>query len=182
MTDAVTEVDEFVREILGRNRRETIVALFLLPFFGLHALSSPVGSLMFWGHLLFFLGILFVLGMMCFVASLRSDLVCHPADDFAFWRPEILRQARLLRLVPLWYIAPALPGLALVLWPTVLHICRRTNPIDNAIEAVVLLVIVAVLGVVWWLSSRASAQLGRKADRVREWEAGMLLGRQGERD
>ena len=146
----------------------------LLPIFGLHAANSPVGSLAFWGHFLVLLGILFVLGMMRFVASPRSDLKGRPADDLAFWHAEILRLARLLRFVPLWYIAPILPGLALVLWPTVVDLWQRSNLIDNAIQAVALLVVVTVLGAVWWLNARASAQMERKARRIKEWEANML--------
>jgi len=174
MSDTTTEIEEFVRGIRRRNRREVIVALLLLLVFGLHALKSPVGSLAFWGHLLILLAILFIVGMMCSVASLRGDLRRHPANDFAFWRAEVLRQARLLRLVPLWYIAPLVPGLALALWPTVLHVCRWANPIDNAIEVVGLLVIVAVLSVVWRLNVRGSAELERKAERMKEREASLV--------
>ena len=175
MTDWTTEIEKFVCEIRRRNRREVVAALLLLPVFGLYAMNSPPGSLAFWGHVLIALGIFFVLGMMSLVASLKSELTQHPASDLAFWRDEMLRQARLLRLVPLWYIAPILPGLTFVLWPTVLHVWKQTNPIDNAIEAAALLIIVTILGAVWWLNSRASDQLKRKADQIREWEADMQV-------
>jgi len=150
------QVEQFVKTIRGRNRREIVVGIVLLHVLGLLTAVSPWGSMLFYGHALLFVGILFIVGMMWFVATPRGDFARHPATEAGYWRAEMRRQARLLRWVPLWYLAPLLPGMALVFWSE-----RAGSPVKAAIAAGG---IVLVFAFVAWLNVRAARQLERDAD------------------
>ncbi|NQT91572.1 MAG: hypothetical protein HQ559_02340 [Lentisphaerae bacterium] len=170
MIDTTAEIEGFVRTIRRRNMIEMGVGLLMLLVFGRHAATAPAGSLELGGHLLIVVALVFVIGMLLFVGSTRGNLKTHPADDLTFWHAEILRQARLLRLVPYWYIAPFLPGFALLLWPLVPLFVRSDVWIERAVVGCVLVVIVAVTAAVGWLNARASAELAKKALSIRESE------------
>jgi len=148
--DATDQIEQFLRNIQARNRREKVAGLLLLPIFIFLAATAPLRSLVFYAHIMILLGILFVSGMMCFVGSPRGDLTSHPAEDVQYWRTEILRQAKLLRLVPLWYLLPLVPGLVLFFWST--HVPSA------------LLILVIVFGLVTWLDLRAASKLEQDAD------------------
>ncbi len=107
--DKTVQVEKFLRDIRRRNRREIILGILGIPFLigmmlilGLLGDAAPVGSLMFFGLLLIILSILFNIGMTWFVASPRGDLSSRPASNVDHWATEMLRQAKLLRLSPLW--------------------------------------------------------------------------------
>lgn len=167
MSNTQAEIEKYVRTIRRRNRFEIGVGLLMLVVFGRHAITAPAGSLEFYGHLLILVALVFVIGMIFFAASTRGNLKDHPADDVAFWRAEMLRQARLLRLVPWWYMAPFLPGFALLLWPLVPIFVQSEIWIERAVVALPFVVVVAVAGAIWWLNARASRQLEQKANRLK---------------
>lgn len=152
--DATERIEQFLRTIRARNRREKVAGLLLLPVFTFFAATAPLGSLLFYAFIMSLLGILFVIGMMCFVASPRGDLTSHPADDVQHWRTEFLRQAKLLRLVPLWYILPLVPGMVLFSW-------------SMRVSSAFLVVVIAVTGFVAWLNLRAASKLEQEADTLK---------------
>lgn len=163
MSDAVVQIEEFVSTIRRRNRCEIAVGLLMLVVFGHHAATDRMGSREFFGHLLLVVAIAFVIGIVLFAASTRGDLKSHPANDLAFWRAEILRHARLLRLVPYWYIAPFLPGFALLLCPVALLLIHPAVGIERAVAVAVLGVVMGVCVAVAWLNIRAAARLEEQA-------------------
>lgn len=152
--DATNQIEQFLRTIRTRNRGEIIVGLLLLPVFTFFAATAPQGSLVFYAFIMSLLGILFVIGMMYFVASPRGDLTSHPADDIQHWRTEFLRQAKLLRLVPLWYLLPLMPGTLLLFWS--MHV-----------PSAIYFVVIAIDGLVTWLNLRAASKLEQEADTLR---------------
>ena len=152
--ETAARIEKFLRDIQRRNRREIIVGLIMLPIFGTFAVLAGIGSLTFFAHLLIILAILFVTGMMHFVASPRGNLNSHPVDDIQHWRNEILRQAKLLRLVPLWYLSPLIPGVVLLLWST---------SVSFALLSIPLIIVITILCLVAWLNLRAASKLEQEA-------------------
>jgi hypothetical protein len=73
----------------------------------------------------------------------------HPASDAGFWRDAFHAQARLLRLVPLWYCAPLGVGGILFVAPTAVE-----ESVPFLIVAGISLVVFA--GIIW-LNRRAAA-------------------------
>ena len=59
----------------------------------------------------------FISGVVWSFALSYKLLQKHPCSDVAFWREAFLSQSRLLRYVPLWYLAPVAPGMALFFSP-----------------------------------------------------------------
>lgn len=156
-TPAAWELDiaQFVRDTKRRNRRDIIGALLPMVCFGLIVAVVPYPPLAYWGLVALAAGCLFMLCVQTFVASLRGDLTKHPACDVHHWRPEMLRQARLLRRTPLWSIGPLIPGFALILWWT------STFPGPDCVVCAAILA--AVFGGGVWTSLREAARLERKA-------------------
>jgi hypothetical protein len=60
----------------------------------------------------------FIMGVLwSYVIGYRT-LRVHPESDSAFWMEAFQTQARLLRSVPLWYIAPIMTGVVISVLPT----------------------------------------------------------------
>ncbi len=95
-----------IRGSIQRAIQESVAALIVLVFFGALLPGSAVGSSMYYGCLLILVGTGFVGGVVWSHALSYRLLRSHPADDAGFWREAFYTQARLLRLVPLWYCAP----------------------------------------------------------------------------
>lgn len=156
--ETAVQIEKFLRDIRRRNRREIIVGLIMLPVFGFFAAMAPLGSLTFFGHLLILVAILLVIGMMYFVASPRGDLNSHSVDDVQHWRYEILRQAKLLRLVPLWYLSPIFSGMVILSLSTHLPIALLSIP---------LIFVIVIFGFIAWLNFRAASKLEQEASALR---------------
>jgi hypothetical protein len=151
---ATNQIEQFLRTIRTRNRREIVVGLLLLPIVTVFAATAPLGSFVFYAFIMSLLGILFVIGMIYFVASPHGDLTSHPTDDVQHWRTEFLRQAKLLRLVPLWYILPLMPGMVLFFW--LMH-----APSANYF------IVIVISGFTIWLNLRAASKLEQEADTLK---------------
>jgi hypothetical protein len=165
--DTDAQVEELIRVIRSRNRREIAVCVILLVVFGLLATRDPFGSLKFYGHVLFLLGTLFVTGALWFVASLRGELDSHPASDIDYWSAEMLRQARLLRWVPVWYLGPFVPGTALVVWSVVLQVWSK-GWVPVMTVAVALILAAVVVGIIIRANLKAASKLALEASALRE--------------
>jgi len=152
--DARAQIESFVRNVRARNRRETIACLILLPICACLTVVLPVLVLRY-AFALLFLGTVAVLAMIRWPCSLRGDLTRYPADNIEHWRDEMLRQAKLLRQVPVWYLLPFVPGSALVLWFDLM--------VPGKSWLRLILVIVFVFGFVTWLNFRAAKKLEEEA-------------------
>jgi hypothetical protein len=170
MNESASEIETFVRTIRRRNTIEVGVGLLMLLVFGRSAAASPAGSPAFYGHLLIVVALVFVVSMIVFVASTRGNRKRHPPDDLAFWHAEILRHARLLRLVPFWYIGPFLPGFALLLWPLFPVFARSESWIERSVVVLLLVVIAAIAGTIGRINARESTRLEELARSVKRTE------------
>lgn len=160
--DARTQIESFVRNVRARNRRETIACLILLPICACLTVVLPVMVLRY-AFALLFLGTVAVLAMLRWPGSLRGDLTRYPADNIQHWRGEMLRQAKLLRLVPVWYLLPFVPGSVLVFWFDLM--------VPGKSWLRLALVIVFVFGFVTWLNFRAARKLEEEARLLNNGEA-----------
>ncbi len=168
--DTTIQIEKFSRDIRRVNRREIILSILAIPFviglmliLGLFTDNAPVGSLRFFGFLLMILAILFNISMIWFVDSPRGDLSNHPASNVDHWAAEMLRRAKLLRLVPLWGLGPAVPVIALLLWPT-----DEVDLLDMLSYSVTIAVVVLAFAVVTWLNLRAASKLTLETSSLKE--------------
>ena len=60
----------------------------------------------------------FIAGVVWSFALSYRMLRAHAVEDSAFWREVFHAQSRLLRLVPLWYLAPICSGVLLFAAPS----------------------------------------------------------------
>ena len=152
--DTIDQVEKFLRDIRRRNRREIILNGILVLVLGVFAATAPVSSFTFFGYLLF------ILGIMWFVASPRGDLSGHPASNVDYWAAEMLRQAKLLRRIPVWGFGPFAPALVLLLWPR-----HEVDLKDVLAISFSIAVIMLVFAVVAWLNLRGASKLTLEAPR-----------------
>ena len=147
--------DELVRKLIrGTIRRavqESAAALLVVILFAYALQHAAIGSPPYYGCLFIVTSAGFIAGVVWSFALSYRLLRTHPATDSEFWREAFLAQARLLRLVPLWYLAPIGSGVLLVSAPT--------GPGMFAIFLVQLGVLAVVFGGVGWLNRSAAAKI-----------------------
>lgn len=148
----------FQRLIWWRNVRESAAAVVVIAFNVAELRGGPSG-LELMSHALLIAGALFV---MAFTHTGAASRVVpnglSPDALLRFHHDEIVRQQRVLRAVPLWYLGPLVPGLLISnpdRW--------STNP---GAAAGALAGLALVFGFVWWLNVIGSKFLARKADEV----------------
>jgi hypothetical protein len=107
-------IEELIKGTIYRAVRETAAGVFVI-FFATYLLQhSEPGTSRYYGGLLGLISTSFVLGVIWSYTLSYHLLRTPPASDTAFWREAFAAQARLLRLVPLWYLAPLSSGILLV--------------------------------------------------------------------
>jgi len=111
-------IRKLIRGSIQRAIQESVAALIVLIAFGAILTQSAVGSARYYGCLLILVGTGFIAGVVWSYALSYQLLRSHPAGDAGFWREAFHAQARLLRLVPLWYCAPIGVGCILFIAPT----------------------------------------------------------------
>ena len=111
-------IRQLIRGSIQRALQESVAALIILVFFGAFLPGTAVGSARYYGCLLILVGAGFIAGVVWSYALSYRLLRSHPAGDAGFWREAFHAQARLLRLVPLWYCAPLGLGGILFVAPT----------------------------------------------------------------
>ena len=74
----------------------------------------------------------------------------------------MLRQAKLLRLVPIWGLGPLVPGLALLLWPS-----DQVDRQDLLAYSITIALAVLVFGVIVWLNLKAASKLTLEASSLK---------------
>jgi hypothetical protein len=132
-----------------------VLVIFAFTFLLQHSLP---GTGRYYGCLLVLVATSFVLGVIWSYTLSYHLLRAHPASDTAFWREAFGTQARLLRLVPLWYLAPLCSGILLVL---------ASAHAQFTTVAIRLIVLGALFALVTWLNRSAAMKL--------EERAGMLM-------
>ena len=108
-------IKHLIKGTIYRAVRETAAGVFVI--FGVIYLlqHSEPGTARYYGCLIGLVSTSFVLGVIWSYTLGYHLLRTHPPSDTAFWREAFAAQARLLRLVPLWYLAPLCSGILLVL-------------------------------------------------------------------
>ena len=149
-------VSEFAKVVRSRNRRELAVGAGLLVAFGYTTANAVPGTIQFYGSIALVLGVASVLVFMLLMCGVRDHPAGRSADDLKGWQAEYRRHARLLRLAPLWYELPLLPGMAILAYPG----CRASIPFAVSAFAV----IGGAFAVVAWLNLRAAHRLERQAE------------------
>jgi hypothetical protein len=152
-------VRKLIRGSIQRAIRESVAALIVLIAFGALLPGSAVGSARYYGCLLILVGTGFIGGAVWSYALSYQLLRSHPASDTGFWGEAFHAQARLLRLVPLWYCAPLGVGGILFIAPTAVW------------ELVPFLMVAGMFVVVFagitWLNRRAAACIEESAKLLR---------------
>ncbi|MBD3730282.1 MAG: hypothetical protein IE933_11305 [Sphingomonadales bacterium] len=151
--------DRFRRKIARRNLIEYLAAIPVVLGFGAYLLFLPGWPIKL-GSALVIVATIFVL------ARLRRDGSSRALPEqagatsvIAFQRAELERQRVLLDGIFAWYIAPFLPGMALVMaGPTLLASHAEWAEVLAA-SARPFALAVAVLVGVWWLNKRAARRL-----------------------
>jgi len=114
--------EELIRRLIKgsiqRVIQESVAAVIVLLAFGAILAHSEAGSPKYYGCLIILVGTGFIAGVVWSYALSYQMLGSHTPSDVGFWREAFRAQARLLRLVPLWYCAPLCAGGILFVAPT----------------------------------------------------------------
>ncbi len=116
-----TNQEELVRCLIKgtiqRAIRESVACVIVLVAFGAILQGCETGTPRYYGCLLILVATGFIAGVVWSFALSYQLLHNHPVSDSGFWREAFHSQARLLRLVPLWYLAPLCSGMVLFAAP-----------------------------------------------------------------
>lgn len=148
-------IRRLIRGSIQRAIQESVAALIVLIFFGAFLPGSVVGSPRYYGCLLILVGAGFIAGVVWSHALSYRLLRSHPANDSGFWREAFHAQARLLRLVPLWYCAPLGVGAILFVAPTAVW--------EFVPFLMVAGIFIMVFAAIIWLNRRASVCIEESA-------------------
>lgn len=144
-----------IRGSIQRALQESVAALIVLSFFGTLLPQIADGSLRYGGCLLILVGTGFVVGVVWSHALSYRLLRSHPAGEAGFWREASAAQARLLRLVPLWYCAPLGVGTIMFVAP------RGAEELSGFLMVASILAV--VLTAITWINRRAAACIDQSA-------------------
>ena len=108
-------IEHLIKSTIYRAVRETVAGVFVIFAVTYLLQRSEPGTARYYGCLLGLVSTSFVLGVNWSYTLSYHLLRTHPPSDTAFWREAFAAQARLLRLVPLWYLAPLCSSILLVL-------------------------------------------------------------------
>ena len=111
-------IRKLIRGSIQRAIQESAAAVFVLIAFAAILAHSEVGSLRYYGCLIILVGTGFIAGVVWSYALSYQLQRSHAPSDVSFWREAFHAQAKLLRLVPIWYCAPICTGGILFAAPT----------------------------------------------------------------
>lgn len=106
-------IRKLIKSTIQRAVRESAAGVLVISAFTFVLQHSAPGTARYYGCLLVVVSSSFILGVIWSYTLTYHLLRTHPASDTAFWREAFVAQARLLRLVPLWYLAPLSSGILL---------------------------------------------------------------------
>jgi hypothetical protein len=147
-------IENLIKGTIRRAIRETIAGVLVIFGFTYQLQHSLPGTARYYGCLLMLVATSFVLGVIWSYTLSYRLLRSHPVSDTAFWREAFAAQARLLRLVPLWYLAPLGSGLLLLF---------ASTPGDFASVTARLAALIALCAGVTWLNRTAAFKLEESA-------------------
>jgi len=148
-------IEELVRSTRNRAVRESIVGIALMGYFAYQMQSIPHGTAQFYGTILIIGSLGFIMGVLWSYVIGYHTLRIHPKTDTTFWREAFLTQSRLLRSVPLWYLAPILTGVLIAALPT------KGESYSSFLS--MLTTCALIFGGITWLNRTAAKKLEEKA-------------------
>jgi Flp pilus assembly protein TadB len=146
---------------------EYVASVFVVLVFGFYIWFFP-GWMMKTGSALVILATLFVVWQMRRRMSAQDVPDAQRLELIAFLRTELVRQRDARTSAWLWYIAPFLPGMALMMagrWFQT-HASWRSLARDHEIIILSSAVAVLVLGSIWLLQMWVAKRLQRKIDEL----------------
>ncbi len=156
----------FQARILRRNLTEYIACVFVIAGF-IPALLQHRSWMMQAGAMLIMAATIFVAWQLHRRGSARPSPV--GGDGLiASYREELIRQRDALRSVGVWYLAPFVPGLVLLVlgrWFQS-HAAHRAIGLDHLIILVVTPVVGLVFVAVWLLNQRGADRLQKRIDEL----------------
>ncbi len=144
-----------IRGSIQRAICESAACVVILAAFGAILRTCETDSPRYYGCLLIMVAAGFISGVVWSYALSYRLLREHSASDTEFWRAAFASQSRLLRFVPLWYLAPMAPGVVLFLTP------KEQYEVPFFLGA--LLLATGFFAAVAWLNRSAAAQIDSKA-------------------
>ncbi len=151
-------IQKLIKATIHRAIRESAACLLIIIAFAYYLQHLSVGSAKYYGCLLILIASGFIAGVIWAFTLSYKLLRTHPASDSAFWHEAFLAQARLLRLVPLWYLAPVCSGMLLFFAPTA--------PGQFASFVGDFIVVVLLFGGTTWLNRYAAAKIEEDAQAI----------------
>jgi hypothetical protein len=148
-------IANLIKATIHRAVRESIAGVLVILAFAYFLQHALPGTVRYYGCLLVLVSTPFVLGVIWSHTLSYRSLRTHSASDSAFWQEAFTAQARLLRSVPLWYLAPLCSGMLLVFVSAASG--HFTYVAGN------ILVVVALFGGVTWLNRAAATKIEESA-------------------
>ena len=148
-------IANLIKATIHRAVRESIAGVLVILAFAYLLQYALPGTARYYGCLLILVSTPFVLGVIWSHTLSYRLLRTHSASDSAFWQEAFTAQARLLRSVPLWYLAPLCSGMLLVF--------VSAAPGHFTYVAGKILVVAALFGGVTWLNRAAAAKIEQSA-------------------
>lgn len=152
--NAQQTIANLIKSTIHRAIRETAAGILVILAFTFLLQHSLPGTARYYGCLLVLASTSFVLGVIWSYTLNYHLLRTHPVSDTAFWREAFAAQARLLRLVPLWYLAPLCSGILLVF---------ASAPGQFASVAMRIILLGALFAGVTWLNRSTAIKLEESA-------------------
>ncbi|MEI9997181.1 MAG: hypothetical protein WDM91_21475 [Rhizomicrobium sp.] len=171
LDDIRKRAGQFQRRVRNRNRREYIASAVVIAAFGVLAWQMP-GWMMKLGSVLIVTATLFVVWQLHRRGRAQTVPDGAAAGLLAFHREELVRQREMLRTVWLWYLAPFVPGMALILLARYfqLHTPGRSLAVDHLIivfgAMIMALVFVIILLLNLWVAARLQNRI-HELDRLK---------------
>lgn len=148
-------IEKLIKASIQRAIQESLAALLVIVAFAYYLQLAAVGSPTYYGCLVIMIAAGFIAGVVWSFALSHRLLRAHPATDSAFWHEAFLAQARLLRWVPLWYLAPICTGLLLCAAPVALE--------QWWLFLLALSFVAALFAFATWLNRRAAVKIEQDA-------------------
>jgi hypothetical protein len=148
-------IANLIKATIHRAIRESIAGVLVILAFAYFLQHALPGTARYYGCLLILVSTPFVLGVIWSHTLSYRLLRTHSAADSVFWQEAFAAQARLLRAVPLWYLAPLCSGMLLVF--------VSAAPCDFTRVAGNILVVAILFGGVTWLNRAAAAKIEESA-------------------
>jgi hypothetical protein len=146
-------IEKLIKSTLRRAVLESMGALFVIGALAHYLQQIPPGGAAYYGCLIIMISWGFIVGVVWSFALSERLLRVHPATDTAFWQEAFGAQARLLRLVPLWYLAPGCTGMLLF----------AARPGEMGAFKVMLGTVAVLFAGITWLNRHSAAKIEKDA-------------------